>query len=72
MRKKYYIENIGCDDTTYSTLELTNEELKVLLVFANTNNLTSGGCKPTILIYDEDINYFNRDTRKSLTKEQEC
>ena len=54
--KKYLIENIGCDDTTYTEIELTEEELKAILKFAKKNNNNSEiCCQPIISIYDDYI-----------------
>lgn len=49
---KYLICNIGCDDTTETEIELTEEELKTIIRFAKENNENSTyQCKPSIAIY---------------------
>lgn len=51
---KYLVANMGCDDTTYTEIELNYEELQVLLKYARLNNENSRyGCQPTIAIYDK-------------------
>jgi hypothetical protein len=47
---KYYIANVGCDDITETTIELSNQELEIILKFIRENNKTSGCCNPTINI----------------------
>lgn len=52
--KKYLVENNGCDDTTRTEIELTNEELQTILKFIKLNNKNSDyGCQPKIDIYDK-------------------
>lgn len=60
---KYLVLNIGCDDTTYTEIELTEEELKTIIRFAKENNKNSTyRCKPSLEIYEKysisDINCF--------------
>ena len=50
---KYLICNEGCDDTTYTEIELNDEELKTLIKIAKENNKTGGGCKPIIHVYKD-------------------
>lgn len=51
-KKTYEIQNEGCDDTTYSQMDLTDEEAEVLISFAKENNLHSLYiCQPRIHIY---------------------
>lgn len=61
MNKRYLIENHGCDDTTFTEMELTEEEAKLLVDFAVKNNKNSSyGCQPTIEIYElKEINSNN-------------
>lgn len=50
--KKYYIENIGCDNTTKFLIELSSEELKTIKKFIKINNEHSkNGCMPKIELY---------------------
>lgn len=52
-KKKYMICNMGCHDRTLSEMELTKEELNVLIKFATENNKNSKyDCQPQIEIYD--------------------
>ena len=65
---KYLICNNGCDDTTYTEIELTEEELQIIIRFAKENNKNSTyQCKPSIAIYgkysinkdeDDEDGYF--------------
>ena len=42
---KVLIENIGCDDTTSTTMDLEQKELDILIKFAKENNKNSSyGC----------------------------
>lgn len=71
-KKKYMICNMGCDDSTLSEMELTKEELNVLIKFATENNKNSKhDCQPQIEIYDnyeldEDGDLKNRWELKGL------
>jgi hypothetical protein len=57
--KKYLIENMGCDDETDFEIELTDEELEIILKFIKLNNENATGhCQPVIGIYKD---YFYRD-----------
>ena len=48
----YLICNEGCHDTTYTEMELTENQFNVLLVFGIMNNENSDyQCKPKISIY---------------------
>lgn len=55
--KKYRIENCGCDDTVCFNIELTDEELKVVIkLFEENNKNADYGCKPHLYIYEYDEN----------------
>lgn len=55
--KKYRIENCGCDDTVCFNIELTEEELKVVIkLFEENNKIADYGCKPRLYIYEYDEN----------------
>ena len=55
--KKYFIANLGCDDHTEFALELTDEELKIILKFCDENNkVVDYQCKPEIQIFEYDEN----------------
>lgn len=61
MKRKYLIENHGCDDVTFTEIELSEEEANILINFAKMNNKNSScGCQPTIEIYElQEIKSFN-------------
>lgn len=67
--KKYKIANIGCDDSNWFDMELTDEELKgVIKLFEENNKIADYGCTPHLYIYKYDENkrndYFdNEDLR---------
>lgn len=55
--KKYRIENCGCDDTVCFNIELTDEELKLVIkLFEENNKIADYGCKPHLYIYEYDEN----------------
>ena len=64
---KVLIENVGCDDTTSTIMELEQKELDILIKFAKANNKNSKyGCQPKIAIYtkfqlikDEENSYYD-------------
>ena len=75
---KVLIENVGCDDTTSTIVELEQKELDVLIKFAKANNKNSRyGCQPKIAIYTkfqlgdaEDYYSYDRiDYESDLVKE---
>lgn len=52
MTNLYYIENVGCDDTTHGLARMTDEEFAVFKrVVENLNKNSTYGCMPTIEIY---------------------
>ena len=52
--QKILICNDGCDDTTYTEIELSNEELKSLIKIAKANNKNSSyDCQPNIRVYKD-------------------
>lgn len=65
---KYLIANNGCDDITYTEMELNYFELQLILKYARLNNKNSRyGCQPTISVYqdyekqeDGYYNYFHK------------
>lgn len=69
--KKYKIANIGCDDSNWFDMELTDKELKLVIrLFEENNKIADYGCKPELYIYDYDKNkknnyyyYDNEDLR---------
>lgn len=71
--KKYRIENEGCDDTTYSEMELTEQELELLIKFAKENNKNSHcGCQPRIYIsevIEKEETIVNKEYKPILKEE---
>ncbi len=67
--KKYKIANIGCDDSNWFEMELTDEELKLVIrLFEENNKIADYGCKPELYIYSYDKDkkndyYDNADLR---------
>ena len=50
-KKLYFIENCGCDDTTYGLHELTDDEYKLFIqIIENLNKGSHYGCQPTIRV----------------------
>lgn len=75
MKRKYYVENIGSDDSTTFTIKLTKEELKTVLKFINANNRKSDfAFEPEIHIYRFDVNKrgweYTEDLRLNQSQEQ--
>lgn len=55
--KKYKIANMGCDDSNWFDIELTEEELKVVIkLFEENNKIADCGCTPHLYIYEYDEN----------------
>lgn len=53
--KKYKIANIGCDDSNWFDIELTEEELKIVIkLFEENNKIADCGCTPHLYIYEYD------------------
>ena len=74
------INNMGCDDTTYTIMNLEENELQFLIKFANENNKNSKyGCQPTIAIYknftinrdkdDENYIMYDYNSKDNLMEE---
>lgn len=50
--KKYKIANEGCDDSNWFDMELTEEELKVVIkIFEENNKHASYCCTPHLYVY---------------------
>nr|DAG31316.1 MAG TPA: hypothetical protein [Caudoviricetes sp.] len=55
--KKYKIANEGCDDSNWFDMELTEEELKVVIkIFEENNKHASYCCTPHLYVYEYDEN----------------
>lgn len=53
--KKYKIANIGCDDSNWFDMELTEEELKVVIkLFEENNKIADYICTPHLYVYEYD------------------
>lgn len=66
--KKYRIENCGCDDTVCFNVELTDEELKLVIkLFEENNKRASYCCTPHLYIYEYDEN--KKDCSWEYTKD---
>lgn len=51
MKKKYFIDNVGCDDETIAEFEFTQEEFEFLKkVFDELNTHSEYNCMPSIFI----------------------
>lgn len=62
--------NDGCDDTTYTIMEVTKEELKTLIKFKRANNKNSTyQCEPKIRIYKKIIRRENGEVDWNKMKE---
>lgn len=72
MKNKYHIENHGCDDGVTFDIELTDEEVKILIkVFEENNKKANYTCKPDIYIYKYSENIdsvFGYGSEKALNK----
>ena len=54
--KKYKIANIGCDDSNRFDMELTEEELKVVIrLFEENNKIADYGCTPHLYMKTEKM-----------------
>lgn len=59
MTNLYYIENVGCDDTTQGLARMTDEEFEVFKrVVENLNKNSTYGCMPTISVYKIDDSFI--------------
>lgn len=57
MKKKYLVCNMGCDDSNWFFLNLTDEELKLVIKLINANNKSSCSvCQPVLNIFEYDSN----------------
>ena len=59
---KYYIENIGCDDSTEAMIEMTEAEAKIFIRICNElNSNSSYRCQPIIAMYKEEDCEIEKD-----------
>lgn len=66
--KKYKIANIGCDDSNWFNMELTEEELKVVIKLFEKNNKIAG-LKLENKKMEKYINNIEKNIRKDIIKE---
>jgi hypothetical protein len=67
MEKLYYIENIGCDDTTHGLVRISDEDFPKFKSFVeNLNKNSTYGCMPTIEVYE-----ISEDQIRLATEEDE-
>lgn len=51
--KIYRVENIGCDDKNYFDIELTDEQVKLVIhLFEENNKIANCCCTPHLFLYD--------------------
>lgn len=63
MTNLYYIENVGCDDTTHGLARMTDEEFAVFKsVVENLNKNSTYGCMPTIDVYKINDSFIRQAT----------
>ena len=61
--KLYYIENEGCDDTTYGLVRMSDKEFPKFKNFVeNLNRNSTYGCKPKIYVYAFDETKLRKPT----------
>ena len=59
MASLYYVENAGCDDSTYGLVEIPDEHFPAFKTFIeNLNKNSTYGCQPTISVYKIDRSYI--------------
>lgn len=58
MGNLYYIENVGCDDTTHGLARMTDDQFVTFKnIIENLNKNSTYGCMPTINIYKIDDSF---------------
>lgn len=63
MTDLYYIENIGCDDTTHGLAIIPDEMLPLFKsIIINLNKNSQYGCMPTIEVYKIDESFVRLAT----------
>ena len=63
MTNLYYIENVGCDDTTQGLARMTDEEFEVFKrVVENLNKNSTYCCMPTIDVYKINDSFIRQAT----------
>ena len=65
MTNLYYIENVGCDDTTHGLARMTDDQFATFKsIIENLNKNSTYRCMPTINVYKIDDSFVRpaRDT----------
>ena len=65
MGNLYYIENVGCDDTTHGLARMTDDQFATFKsIIENLNKNSTYRCMPTINVYKIDDSFVRpaRDT----------
>ena len=58
MTNLYYIENVGCDDTTHGLARMTDDQFVTFKnIIENLNKNSTYGCMPTINVYKIDDSF---------------
>lgn len=61
--KLYYIENVGCDDTTHGLVRISDEDFPRFKSFIeNLNKNSTYQCMPTLHLYEIDENELMKPT----------
>ena len=61
--KLYYIQNEGCDDTTYGLVRISDEDFPKFKSFVeNLNKNSTYDCKPKIYVYTFDESKLHKPT----------
>ena len=70
MTNLYYIENIGCDDTTHGLASMTDEEFVVFKrVVENLNKNSTYECMPTIAVYKISDSFIRQATNDDSSED---
>ena len=63
MLNLYYIESMGCDDTTHGLARMSDEKFAVFKrVIENLNKNSTYGCMPTIAVYKISDSFIRQAT----------
>lgn len=63
MLNLYYIENVGCDDTTHGLSYMTDDQFSMFkIVVENLNKNSTYGCMPKIFVYRINDSFIRAST----------
>jgi hypothetical protein len=66
----YYVENIGCDDSTRGIVNISEEDLPKFKQFLEDLNKNSTyGCMPKIELYKIDMSFLRESNEKDNTED---